>query len=140
MGPRVLTLDEATRLISKLEETFRKFDDLRERGRQIKVKITTLEVIWAERLTDASCPDHGEYTHHMESLDSINHEFAHLTEEIDELGGSVKGVDAGLVDFYSVKDGRLVLLCWQRGETQISFWHHIDDGFAGRQPLAVPAT
>jgi hypothetical protein len=28
-----------------------------------------------------------------------------------------------------------VLLCWKRGEARIDFWHRIEDGFAGRQPI-----
>ena len=41
----------------------------------------------------------------------------------------------GLVDFPAERDGELVYLCWQFGEPEVAFWHGIDDGFAGRQPL-----
>jgi hypothetical protein len=35
-----------------------------------------------------------------------------------------------------MRDGRVVLLCWQLGEAeQIEWWHEVEDGFAGRQPL-----
>ena len=139
MGPKILTAEEASALVSKLDEAFRRFDALREKSRQIKVKMTALEVIWGERVADASCPDHGEYAHHLEGLSRVNHEFAETAGSIESLGGVVKGVDAGLVDFFGVKEGRLVSLCWQRGEEAITHWHHVDDGFAGRQPLTVSA-
>ncbi len=29
----------------------------------------------------------------------------------------------------------VVFLCWQLGEPNVSFWHRIEDGFAGRKPL-----
>jgi hypothetical protein len=32
-------------------------------------------------------------------------------------------------------DGELVLLCWRRGETRIEYWHTVEAGFRGRQPL-----
>ena len=60
---------------------------------------------------------------------------AGIVEEIHELGLLVKDLDSGLVDFPSLRDGEQVLLCWQLGEEQVAFWHGLDDGFAGRQPL-----
>ena len=41
----------------------------------------------------------------------------------------------GLVDFVSVRNGRDVYLCWLEGEDTIGFWHDLNTGFAGRQPL-----
>jgi hypothetical protein len=56
-------------------------------------------------------------------------------EALDELGVVVKDLDAGLVDFPSERDGEPVLLCWQLGEERVAWWHTLDGGFAGRQPL-----
>jgi hypothetical protein len=47
----------------------------------------------------------------------------------------VKDLDAGLVDFPSEREGELVLLCWQLGEERVAWWHTLEGGFAGRQPL-----
>ena len=47
----------------------------------------------------------------------------------------VKDPDRGLLDFPTVVEGRPALLCWQVGEERIEFWHTIEDGFAGRQPI-----
>jgi len=41
----------------------------------------------------------------------------------------------GLIDFPSLRDGREVYLCWIDGEADIEFWHDLDAGYAGRQPL-----
>lgn len=56
-------------------------------------------------------------------------------EEIDAIGVQVKDLDVGLLDFPFLLDGETVLLCWKRGEPRIEFWHRIEDGFAGRQPI-----
>ncbi len=56
-------------------------------------------------------------------------------EEFEQIGCVFKGFDAGLVDFPSVLEGRDVYLCWQYDESRIEYWHEIDGGFAGRQPL-----
>ena len=62
-------------------------------------------------------------------------ELAGIVEDIQELGAIVKDLDSGLVDFPSVRDGEEVLLCWRLGEGEIAYWHGLEDGFAGRQPL-----
>jgi hypothetical protein len=59
-----------------------------------------------------------------------------LTTEIGELGVQMKDYSRGLIDFPSWRDGRVVLLCWQLGEPdEIEWWHEVEAGFAGRQPL-----
>jgi hypothetical protein len=64
----------------------------------------------------------------VEELDGI-------VQEIESSGAHLKDVQLGLVDFPSERDGEIVYLCWQFGESEIAFWHRIEDGFAGRQPL-----
>ncbi len=64
------------------------------------------------------------------------YEIGKLTTEITDVGVQVKDYSRGLIDFPSVREGRIVLLCWQLGEPdQIEWWHEIEDGFAGRQTL-----
>lgn len=56
--------------------------------------------------------------------------------ELENLGVQLKDFERGLVDFPSLRDGRVVLLCWQLGEgDQLEWWHDVDTGFAGRTPL-----
>ena len=55
--------------------------------------------------------------------------------KLDELGIEVKDAERGLIDFYSERDGTVVYLCYLLGEPEIGFWHGLQDGFAGRQPL-----
>ena len=56
--------------------------------------------------------------------------------ELDTLGVQLKDFERGLVDFPSLRDGRVVLLCWQLGEgDELEWWHDVDAGFAGRTPL-----
>ena len=56
-------------------------------------------------------------------------------EELDAIGVQVKDLDTGLLDFPCILEGETVLLCWRRGEERIAFWHRMDDGFRGRQPI-----
>ena len=64
------------------------------------------------------------------------YEVGKLTTEIHELGVQLKDYSRGLIDFPSMMDDRVVLLCWQLGDgDEIEWWHEVEAGFAGRQPL-----
>jgi hypothetical protein len=58
-----------------------------------------------------------------------------LVQQIEESGVHLKDIQLGLVDFPTEREGEVVYLCWQFGEPEVAFWHRVDDGFAGRQPL-----
>jgi hypothetical protein len=54
---------------------------------------------------------------------------------IEALGIELKDINTGLVDFLSERDGRDIYLCWRYDEPAVAFWHDLEAGFAGRQPL-----
>lgn len=54
---------------------------------------------------------------------------------VEELGGQLKGLWPGLVDFPALIDGEPVLLCWRQGEERVRYYHLEDAGFAGRRLL-----
>src|SRR5215213_916221 len=59
-----------------------------------------------------------------------------LLSELEALGVQLKDFERGLIDFPSLRQVRVVLLCWQLGEgDELEWWHDIDAGFAGRTPL-----
>lgn len=64
----------------------------------------------------------------FEKLDGLIH-------QILDTGVQIKDINIGLLDFSAMRDGREVYLCWQYGEEDIAFWHEIDAGYAGRQPI-----
>jgi hypothetical protein len=64
----------------------------------------------------------------FEKLDAL----VHRIQATDVL---IKDINLGLLDFPALKEGREVYLCWQYGEEEIAFWHEIEAGFAGRQPI-----
>ena len=54
---------------------------------------------------------------------------------IQEAGIVVRDIDRGLLDFPAIRGGEEVYLCWERGEERVAWWHEIDAGYGGRQPL-----
>ncbi len=58
-----------------------------------------------------------------------------LVNDLNDFGCELKDADSGLIDFLSMRNGREIYLCWLLGEERINYWHYLDTGFAGRQPL-----
>jgi hypothetical protein len=55
--------------------------------------------------------------------------------ELEDVGVELEDWELGVVHFPSIAGGRQVCLCWQYGEEEITCWHEVDAGPAGRQPL-----
>jgi hypothetical protein len=70
-----------------------------------------------------------------EEVERAERELAGALTALQELGVVVKDLDAGLVDFPSLRDGEEVYLCWQLGEDDVTWWHGLGEGFRGRKPI-----
>jgi hypothetical protein len=70
---------------------------------------------------------------------AVSEAFLALRGALGELAARdiiVRDLDRGLVDFPSLRDGEEVYLCWVEAEEDaLGFWHGLDDGYPGRQPL-----
>ncbi|MEO7665385.1 MAG: DUF2203 domain-containing protein [Candidatus Limnocylindrales bacterium] len=49
---------------------------------------------------------------------------------------TLREIEAGLIDFPALANGRPIWLCWRLGEGPIEWWHEQDEGFGGRHALA----
>ncbi len=134
-GKKYFTLSEANALIPSLEAAFGRIllhkaelDELS--ARLSREGFADQQALLSEKLR---LPSHlAEARDRMRQLvDQINGEI----EKIHETGGLVKGIDAGLVDFYSRRGTQDILLCWQYGEREIRYFHGTEEGFSGRRPL-----
>lgn len=63
-----------------------------------------------------------------------------FVNELHEIGVVFKDPVQGLVDFPARLNGDDVYLCWKLGESEVQFWHSLESGYAGRQPLNTSAT
>ena len=61
--------------------------------------------------------------------------FDALVHRIQDTDVLIKDINIGLLDFPALRDEREVYLCWQYGEEEIAFWHEVEAGYAGRQPI-----
>jgi len=59
-----------------------------------------------------------------------------IVRVLKDKGVLVKGIDEGLVDFPHIRsNGEEVYLCWKLGEDDITWWHDLSTGAAGRRSL-----
>lgn len=72
------------------------------------------------------------------ALSRLVKDFDRLDQSVRQIlatGARIKDISTGLLDFPAWRAGREVCLCWKAGEPQIGFWHEVEAGFAGRQPI-----
>jgi hypothetical protein len=127
---KYFTLEEAnatipyiSRIVEDIVADYRKWRDC----------IFRYEVIAADRNADQGETEEQEEL--RVEVDRIAQRINEFIDELSSVGCVFKGFDGGLVDFHSRLHGRDILLCWRLGETEIGWWHEVDTGYAGRQPL-----
>jgi hypothetical protein len=124
---KLFTIEEANALLPSVREILRKIQRSRRRLGAYR-KQSKLAAEGAE-LGGGGITDGVLYA-------AILTNFTEEMAELEELGVQLKDFERGLVDFPSLRDGRVVLLCWQLGEgDELEWWHDVDAGFGGRTPL-----
>jgi hypothetical protein len=91
-----------------------------------------------EILTGGARADWGETQELVAAREEVSAHAERINrylQELEAVGCVFKGFEAGLVDFYSLREDRPIFLCWRLGEERITHWHEVDSGFAGRQPI-----
>jgi len=78
-----------------------------------------------------------EATGIQKKLDAGVEQLQAYVDELREVGVDLKDYQMGLVDFIGRHQGHDVCLCWKLGEEQIGYWHEVESGFAGRQPVSI---
>lgn len=87
--------------------------------------------------TTASDPYADELASMQQAVADDTQRLQEYIEELRRLGLEPKGALEGLVDFPALIDGKLVYLCWKLGEPEVTHWHDLEAGFAGRQSLVA---
>lgn len=123
--PKLFTVEEANALLPDLQEIlqdiFRHRDALRE-------KAPHMEPILGAASTNGGGREGSEYG--VEA-----YQLYRSIDRIREMGVVLKDLDMGLLDFPHERDGQVVFLCWHPPEERIEYWHELDTGYQGRQPL-----
>ncbi len=132
MPIRYFTPGEATALLPRLAELL---EGLRRTRDQAILKKAQVDLLWRELGEGHSVL--SRLAEDQKVLDGLVARLAELAREVESTGCILRDVDLGLVDFpCKVRGGATVFLCWKLGEPGVQFWHGVDEGYAGRKPLA----
>jgi hypothetical protein len=134
LGPRLFTLEEAEAVLPLLRERLTRFRSLYAEYDSLRRDLAVLRLVSTSG-GDRSNPDTAALAEMENRQARLMHEFRDIQEELLRLGCLPKSIQDGLVDFFALKEGRLVFLCWKLGEDRIQAWHTLEGGFAARMPI-----
>jgi len=132
---KLFSIEEANGLLPYLEQSLATLADLSRDLMALRREIEVLSAI-AGSGASAGSVDVRELREKGARSEEMLGRVRDLLKEIAGRGCIVRDLEIGLVDFYSMTAARVVCLCWRRGEPQITHWHPVDQGFAGRRPLS----
>ena len=125
MEERIFTLAEAQSLLPRLRTLLEQIGEEWQHMRDLDPEI--------QKARDNAALD-GFSKSGVEYVESVSHLMS-LIHQVRDMGVLLKDADKGLCDFPYLKGGRVVYLCWQLGEESIQYWHDVETGFSGREPL-----
>jgi hypothetical protein len=121
---RHFTLEEANELLPQLTT-------LLTRLREAKDELTDAEA--HEALSEAAPTNGGGEQGRQVGVAFL--EVRQMLETVERAGIVLRDIDRGLVDFPALMDDREVYLCWELDEDEVAFWHDLEGGYGGREPL-----
>ena len=130
MSQKRFTVEQANRTLPLVR---RVVEDIVGQYRRWQDRVRELELLSASSQADRLDARREELEREAQTLAA---EIESFVAELTELGVEFKGFDLGLVDFPGEIGGRPIYLCWRLGEPEVMFWHEVDAGYTGRQPLA----
>jgi hypothetical protein len=136
MEPKLFEVTEVNDLIPRLNSAFSRISLIK---REVVELIGELRGLGYEPPSAAppkKLPEEPETRARAERLYKLLDALRAEIEGIEQTGGVLKDLDMGLVDFYGLREGKVVCLCWQHGEPEIMYWHEVETGFKDRQPLS----
>ena len=127
MQKKYFTIQQAQKAVDEIKIEIKKILELK----------TSLDIL---NSIDVEYTEEYEGNYDELNFTKLNKEFHKLSfdffsrmEEIEKKGCVIKDIDEGLIDFYSLFNGKEIFLCWKYGEEKIEHWHDLECGYSGRQ-------
>jgi len=128
MQKRYFTLDGAENLIPKVNKSVSKLRDI---AKAINL-LGSIELSSEDNYSNVITEIRINKTYHK-----LNYLFFKEISFLLNNSIIIKDIKEGIVDFYSIFEGREIFLCWKAEEKDIKYWHEISTGFAARKPIAL---
>lgn len=125
MSIRYFTVEEANALLPQLSPLVGRLLDLRARATH---ESRAIAGILSDLSSDVGGPEASRLAQEFAEIER-------LVAQIRDHGCVLKSLEAGLLDFLCLREGRDVFLCWRYGEPSIQYYHELHSGFQGRRPV-----
>ena len=135
MQSRVFTIEEVNDLIPKVEPLVSELMDKKNTMQKQHGELLILNLLSGTETQEKQNPESEEYLTKSAELEALILSFEDIIVKINEMGGVLKDIEKGLVDFLHVRNKELVYLCWKKGEKKVTCWHAVNDGFDDREPI-----
>lgn len=130
---RHFTLEEAERLLPRVEEDLRQAMTLRAEYGKAEAEIES--ILRRVALLGGSVVNHQHVVRLQSRREALGARLKEVIQGIHEYGCLVKDLEIGLIDFPTLFRGEEVYLCWRMGEEGIQFWHRVEEGYRGRKKI-----
>jgi hypothetical protein len=130
---KTFTLDEAQSLLPVLEALLKRALEGKEAAEKVEEVLSAL--VRRIYLSGGMSVDVNAVASQRAELESHLQKVRESIAEINSIGVQVKDLESGLLDFPCRLDDQVVLLCWHMGEPAIEYWHTVESGIKGRQPV-----
>ena len=140
MMRKAFTIEEANAKLPQLEDALQRIEVKKGAVRYHHQQLQILDALWGPTVARSTNPDRAAFYQHRRRIDDLITDIKRIVaEEIIAAGirFPAGGLEHGLLDFPTTYQGRWVLLCWQRGEPHVAYWHELNAGYAGRQEITA---
>jgi len=118
------TLDEARELLPKVRQWLQQLQSLQPIIEEYEDRVGTM----LKSGQDCGGDTVNYWLKKLADFQAIVHRF-------DRGDIQIKDLDRGLIDFPHLMGDREVFLCWEQDEEDIQYWHDLNTGYAGREPI-----
>lgn len=132
---KLFQLEEANKLLPAIEIFIK---SIKEKKKELVFKLGDIRRYQRENTAlGISKKDKFLMAEQQQAVVSLEKELLELINAVENLGCCVKDLDEGLIDFPTIIDRNAAYLCWKIGESEIKFWHGVEEGYKGRKPLSL---
>ncbi len=128
---KLFSLDEANALLPQLERIVEELRSTRESISDAQREATNV----ARQARRNGHDRTGDIAEARRRLSDLISRFDSTIKSIGDMGCELKDLEIGLFDFRTMREGRVVYLCWKVGEPEIGYWHDLQEGYGGRRRL-----
>ncbi len=118
------TIEEARALLPDVRKWLGEIERLQQQLRELDLRLSSLS---------SSGDDVGGDT--VNTSIKTHAKLHGVLNEFESRAIQIKDLERGLIDFPALRNGKEILLCWEKDEEDIEFWHDLESGYPGREPL-----